>query len=570
MEHQPYQPADPPPAPDRRDEGDEPRPAPAHSQPEPDRRTEPPAPLRAEDPLGESRLPTDPASPPAPDHRTEPPAPPDDPGAEYPPRQPPPNPTFPSESDHRAAASAPPDDPDDWRAETGAGDHTGLSSPPGPPFDAGLRFDWDLIEQLADDPRPTGAPRSRTPWRVITAVALLTALLTAAAGTALLWRIGAFDRPPPAERSTANYIIASPPAPAAQDSDGAASGELLDLPLDEEDQSETDGPPDRSPSTAPTPPIVAAAPVNTVAEVAEQVIPSITSVYNYAAEEDVDPSSSGSGVIFNTDGYLLTNHHVIDEAAALRVILHNGRSLPAEVIGSDPLMDIAVLRVDWPDLHPVEFADINTARIGDPTVAIGNPLGLDGGPSVTAGVISAFDRTLQVDPFTGAQLYGLLQTDTPITRGSSGGALLNRDGQLLGITAAIGVSDVGAEGIGFAVPINLVTGIIDDLLADGEVRHAFLGIEGSPAFDEDDNGVMTPIGVKVNRLLDGSGFGAAGGQAEDVITALDDQSVRSMTLLVARLRGYRAEGEIKVSVLRDGETMDLSVTLGQYPQSDDS
>lgn len=563
MEHQPYQPADPPPAPDRPDDGEESRPASAHSQPEPDRWTE----LSADNPLGESRLPMDPTSPPEPGHRPGQPTP---PLAEYPPHRPSPNPTFPSESDHRAAAAAPPDDPDDRRTATGAGDHTGFSPPPGPPFDAGLRFDWDLIEQLADDPRPAAASRARTPWRVITAVALLTALLTAAAGTALLWRMGAFDQPPPAERSTANYIIASPPAPAAQDVEGA-SGELLDLPLDEGDQSETDGPPDRSPSTAPAPPVVVtAAPVNTVAQVAEQVIPSITSVYNYAAEEDIDPSSSGSGVIFNTDGYLLTNHHVIDEAAALRVILHNGRSLPAEVIGSDPLMDIAVLRVDWPDLHPVEFADINTARIGDPTVAIGNPLGLDGGPSVTSGVISAFDRTLQVDPFTGAQLYGLLQTDTPITRGSSGGALLNRDGQLLGITAAIGVSDVGAEGIGFAVPIHLVIGIIDDLLADGEVRHAFLGIEGSPAFDEDDNGVMTPIGVEVNRLLDGSGFGTAGGQAGDVITALDDQSVRSMTLLVARLRGYRAGGEVKVNVLRDGETMELSVTLGQYPQQDDS
>ena len=108
------------------------------------------------------------------------------------------------------------------------------------------------------------------------------------------------------------------------------------------------------------------------------------------------------------------------------------------------------------------------------------------------------------------------------------------------------------------------------MLADGEVRHAYLGIEGSPAFDEDDNGVMTPIGVEVNRLLDGSGFGAAGGQAGDVITALDDQLVRSMTLLVARLRGYRAEREVTVSVLRDGAALDLSVTLEQYPQRDDS
>ena len=447
-------------------------------------------------------------------------------------------------------------------------DHTGFYPPPEPPFDAGVRFDWDLLERLSDDPEPSPAPRSRTPWRTITAAAVLSALLTAAAGAALLWGTGAFDRPPPAESPAPNYVMAD--SGTAPNADGPASGELLDLPLEGDDEAETDGPPDRSPLPASPPVVTTAARVNTVAEVAERVIPSIVAVYNYAAAEDSDPASSGSGVIFNTDGYLLTNDHVIDGAEALRVILHNGRSLPAEVIGSDPLMDIAVLQVDWPDLRPVEFADINTARIGDPTVAIGNPLGLDGGPSVTSGVISAFDRTLLVDPFSGAQLYGLLQTDTPITRGSSGGALLNRDGQLLGITAAIGISDVGAEGIGFAVPINLVTGIIDDLLADGEVRHAYLGIEGSPAFDEDDNGVKTPIGVEVNRLLDGSGFGAAGGQAGDVITALDDQSVRSMTLLVARLRGYRADGQVAVSVLRDGADMELSVTLGRYPQRDDS
>lgn len=483
--------------------------------------------------------------------------------------------------DEPAAARPPPpgDDPPDELGPVGesgdgraasrdAGDDAGLYPHSEPMFAPGTRFDWGILEQMDDDPEPKPEP-SRSPWRMITAAAALTALLTAVAGGLLLWGTGVFDPPPPAavsETGSANYtLVQSPSRPAIGDAAPAAGG-LADLPLGDEDRYETDGPP-AAPITAAT---TTTNPVNTVAEVAEQVIPSIVAVYNYAAEDDIDPSSSGSGVIFNSDGHLLTNHHVIEGGAALRVILHNGRSLPASVVGSDPLMDIAVLKVEWPDLRPVEFADINTARIGDPTVAIGNPLGLDGGPSVTSGVISAFDRTLLVDPYSGAQLYGLLQTDTPITRGSSGGALLNRRGQLLGITSAIGLSDVGAEGIGFAVPIDLVTGIIDDLLADGEVRHAYLGIEGSPAFNEDDFGVKTPIGVEVNRLLDGSGFGAGGGEAGDVITALDDQSVVSMTLLVARLRGYRADDPVRVSVLRGGEAMELSVTLGLYPQPDDS
>ena len=466
-------------------------------------------------------------------------------------------------------ADRPPQPPGESPAYYGAGDDAGPYPHSEPVFAPGARFDWGILEQLDDDPEPKPEP-SRPPWRMMTAVALLTALLTAVSGGLLLWRAGAFDQPPPVTPETAspNYtLVQSPAAPAIGDA-AAAAGELADLSLGDEDQYETDGPP--AVPITPVATTTTTTPINTVAEVAEQVIPTIVAVYNYADEGDIDPSSSGSGVIFNTDGHLLTNHHVIDGAAALRVLLHNGRSLPAKEVGSDPLMDIAVLKVEWPDLRPVEFADIKTARIGDPTVAIGNPLGLDGGPSVTSGVISAFDRTLLVDPYSGAQLYGLLQTDTPITRGSSGGALLNRQGQLLGITSAIGLSDVGAEGIGFAVPIDLVTGIIDDLLADGEVRHAYLGIEGSPAFEEDDFGVKTPIGVEVNRLLDGSGFGAAGGQAGDVITALDDQSVVSMTLLVARLRGYRADSPVRVSVLREGAAMELSVTLGLYPQSDDS
>ena len=541
MEHQPYQPTELETPPERTGMES----APDGTRPQPDPPARPPS-------MG---LPSDEAGhPPAAENY-----PWDEPAADRPP------PTGDDPPDELGAVG---ESRDGRAASPDAGDDTGLYPHSEPMFAPGARFDWGILEHLNDDPEPKPEP-SRPPWRMITAASLLTALLTAVAGGLLLWGAGVFDPPPPAavsETASANYtLVQSPAQPAIGDAAPAAGG-LADLPLDEEDRYETDGPPAAPISAATT----TTNPVNTVAEVAEQVIPSIVAVYNYAAEDDIDPSSSGSGVIFNSDGHLLTNHHVIDGGAALRVILHNGRSLPASVVGSDPLMDIAVLKVEWPDLRPVEFADINTARIGDPTVAIGNPLGLDGGPSVTSGVISAFDRTLLVDPYTGAQLYGLLQTDTPITRGSSGGALLNRQGQLLGITSAIGLSDVGAEGIGFAVPINLVTGIIDDLLADGEVRHAYLGIEGSPAFNEDDFGVKTPIGVEVNRLLDGSGFGAGGGEAGDVITALDDQSVVSMTLLVARLRGYRADDPVRVSVLREGEDMELSVTLGLYPQPDDS
>ena len=141
-------------------------------------------------------------------------------------------------------------------------------------------------------------------------------------------------------------------------------------------------------------------------------------------------------------------------------------------------MDIAVLKVRADDLPHIRFGSVERLRTGEPAIAVGNPLGLDGGPSVTAGVISAFDRSLVTNPLTGESLYGLLQTDAPITRGSSGGALLDVHGRLLGITTAIGLSDVGAEGLGFAVPANLVERIVDDLMSEGEGPPCIPGDQG--------------------------------------------------------------------------------------------
>ncbi|MYF83124.1 MAG: PDZ domain-containing protein [Acidimicrobiia bacterium] len=269
-------------------------------------------------------------------------------------------------------------------------------------------------------------------------------------------------------------------------------------------------------------------------------------------------------MVISSDGFIITNHHVIEGADTLRVIMSDGLSYPAELVGSDPLMDIAVLKVEAGDLPYIRFGSMEGLRTGEPAIAVGNPLGLDGGPSVTAGVISAFDRSLVTNPLTGDSLYGLLQTDAPITRGSSGGALLDVHGLLLGITTAIGLSDVGAEGLGFAVPISLVEQIVDDLVSDGEVRHAFLGIRGSSAFSELDDGVESPLGVEIS-LLEESAIGDAGAVDGDVIVALDGVTVRSMPQLVARLRSYRADDPVTVTLQRGEETLDVHMTLGRFP-----
>ena len=304
------------------------------------------------------------------------------------------------------------------------------------------------------------------------------------------------------------------------------------------------------------------APSDLVAVVASQAIPSIVTVQSLDEESVRD--GSGSGVVISSDGFVVTNHHVIDGADTLKVIMSDGLSYPAELIGSDPLMDIAVLKIEAGDLPYIRFGSMEDLRTGEPAIAVGNPLGLDGGPSVTAGVISAFDRSLVTNPLTGDSLYGLLQTDAPITRGSSGGALLDVYGRLLGITTAIGLSDVGAEGLGFAVPVNLVEGIVADLMSEGEVRHAFLGIRGSSAFSELADGVESPLGVEIS-ILDESAIGAAGAEDGDVIVALDGVTVRSMPQLVARLRSYRADDLVTVTVRRGEETLDIDLTLARFP-----
>ena len=383
-------------------------------------------------------------------------------------------------------------------------------------------------------------------------IALSSALLAAAATTTALWLAGAFDRE--VVRITELVEVREVVREEAPVPVEATTTSVLTEPLSPSAETTTVA------TVETTVPVFA--PADLVAVVASQAIPSIVTVQSLDEESVRD--GSGSGVVISSDGFVITNHHVIDGAHTLKVIMSDGLSYPAELIGSDPLMDIAVLKVEAGDLPYIRFGSMEGLRTGEPAIAVGNPLGLDGGPSVTAGVISAFDRSLVTNPLTGASLYGLLKTDAPITRGSSGGALLDVHGRLLGITTAIGLSDVGAEGLGFAVPISLVKGIVDDLMSEGEVRHAFLGVRGSSAFSELEDGVESPLGVEIS-LLEESAIGDAGAEDGDVIVALDGVAVRSMPQLVSRLRSYRADDPITVTLQRGEETLDIDLTLDRFP-----
>lgn len=294
-----------------------------------------------------------------------------------------------------------------------------------------------------------------------------------------------------------------------------------------------------------------------ITQVGETAIPSIVAVTSLI---DGLPSG-GSGVVYSEDGHLLTNHHVIENATDLRVIFSDGIAFDAEVVGSDPLTDIAVLHTDRTDLTPIRLGSEADLVIGERTVAVGNPLGLIGGPSVTSGILSAKGRSLQVTADT--ILYGLLQTDAPITRGSSGGALLDEEGKLIGITTAIGVSDVGAEGLGFAVPVDLAVSVAEDLIADGRVRHAMLGIQGTTATEQID-GAEIPLGVSVSSMLSGSAYESAGGRLGDVIVAVDGEEVSSIQELIADLRMKRAGDVVVVTALRQDEELTFPVELGEW------
>lgn len=322
-----------------------------------------------------------------------------------------------------------------------------------------------------------------------------------------------------------------------------------------------------TPPTIPPPPTVTApAPTSppptfgdevTAASVAAAVIPSTVAV-------EVDSfllAGSGSGVVYGTDGYIITNHHVIDDAENVAVVFSDGARFSARVIGSDPTTDIGVLLVDRGDLAPISLGSLDGLAIGERAIAIGNPLGLAGGPTVTAGIVSAFDRSLSGS----TPLYGLVQTDAPIAPGSSGGALVDASGRLIGITTAIAVSDVGPEGLGFAVPVDIAVGVANDLIANGEVRHALLGINGQ-TFTTREGPAEYPVGVLVSEISSGSAYADAGGQINDVIVAIDGHDVRTIDGLLSRLRRLRAGDTVPVRILRSDADTTLDVTLGLLDQ----
>jgi S1-C subfamily serine protease len=268
--------------------------------------------------------------------------------------------------------------------------------------------------------------------------------------------------------------------------------------------------------------------------------------------------------VITDDGYIITNHHVIEDTTVFRVVLQDGRTYDATLVGSDAYTDLAVLSVDIDHLSPIEFGSTDDLVVGQRAIAVGNPLGQEGGASLTEGVISALSRTVQFG--NDSALYGMLQTDAPITSGSSGGALVDVSGKLIGITSAIGVGRGGAEGIGYAIPVELVKRVTSEIIETGTVHHTFIGIYGQDYVDTAEDGALVPAGAEIAELWeDGSPAGDAGFKAGDGIVDIDGTPIRTMEDLVVDLRLYRVGDDIEVTVLRDDEPITATVTLVERP-----
>jgi S1-C subfamily serine protease len=323
-----------------------------------------------------------------------------------------------------------------------------------------------------------------------------------------------------------------------------------------------------------------------IRQVAEKVKPAVVQVTNEQSNPFTQSGSSsqqvpvgvGSGIIYDNQGHILTNAHVVDGAQSLLVSLPDGRSFKAKLIGSDTRTDLAVIQISGSNLPVAQLGDSSQLQVGDWVVAIGNALALPGGPTVTAGVVSALGRTIQ-EPSTsqgsgaGPFLFDLIQTDAAINPGNSGGPLVNLNGQVVGINTlaagTAGASGVQAEGIGFAISISTAKPIADQLVATGKVIHPYLGIGYvplNPAIAAQ-LGTSATQGAVIMQVVPGSPAADAGLQTQDVITEIDGTPLTGESTLAQIVQSHKPGDTLNLTVARGSQTLQVKITLGTMPSS---
>ena len=281
--------------------------------------------------------------------------------------------------------------------------------------------------------------------------------------------------------------------------------------------------------------------------------------------------ASGSGVIISEDGYILTNNHVVSssdsssyyqvsKATKITVSLSDGsKTYDAKIIGTDDQTDLAVIKIEAEGLTPAELGDSSSLKVGEFVLAVGNPLGLK--TSVTSGIISALDRTITSED---GKTYHVMQTDSAINSGNSGGALVNSQGQVIGINT-LKVASTGVEGIGFAIPINDTVNIYKQLIEHGKVLRPYVGISGSDLSSQISSKYNLPVGVYVESVDKDSGAEKAGIKKGDIITAIEGTSISSMDELNSIKNGKSIGDTITLKLYRSGEYIDVKVTLSEMP-----
>lgn len=335
----------------------------------------------------------------------------------------------------------------------------------------------------------------------------------------------------------------------------------------------------RPADTAPPVPPPAASSVpgepSPIIAIAEKVGPTVVGIRNmsnsgafFKAHPSVE-QGSGSGVLIDEQGYIVTNNHVVEGAEKLLVSLANGKELEGKIVGRDPRTDLAVVKVDPSRAGKFLFArlgDSDKVRVGELAVAIGNPLGEEFARTVTAGIISALNRTVEVGE---GQRFTLLQTDAAINPGNSGGALVNNQGEVIGINS-VKIINERVEGMNFAIPINTAKPIIRDLIAQGKVIRPWLGIlyRGMKNNDEfkEQYGLPVNYGIFVDSVVPDGPAAKAGMQDKDILIAFNDKKITTFPDLQQALEKVKVGDNVTVTVIRGKTTKVLNVKLGEMPQ----
>jgi S1-C subfamily serine protease len=314
-----------------------------------------------------------------------------------------------------------------------------------------------------------------------------------------------------------------------------------------------------------------------VAFIRSDLVQQSSSVFGLPQQQEA--TATGSGFLIDNDGHILTNNHVVEGAKDVEVQLGDGDTQSAQIVGTDPSTDLALLKVDDTNgVNPLPLGASDEVQVGDPVVAIGNPFGLD--RTVTSGIVSALQRQIQAP--NGFSISDVIQTDAPINPGNSGGPLIDGDGKVIGINSQIESQSGGNQGIGFAVPIKTAAEVVNQLQGGGQVQHAYLGISGASLTPEIANALKLPVdqGVLVEQVLhngpaDDAGIKGPTGEATvagqtipaggDIITKVDGKPVKSMDELISVVNEHKPGDDLNLTVWSGDRQKEVTVKLGDRP-----